>query len=124
MSKTEDKPTTSNSGEASETDAFFLERLYPEPAPLFQAHEVGSVNDPSILVAFDTNALLLPYQIRAGNATEVGKVLDRLSADNRLFVPGRVAREFARNRDAQLATIITSLNKRRAPLPGAHPGSV
>jgi hypothetical protein len=63
----------------------------------------------------------LPYQIKAGNATEVGKVLDRLSADNRLFVPGRVAREFARNRDAQLATIITSLNKRRAPLPGEMP---
>jgi hypothetical protein len=102
-------------------DPFVLERVYPDPAPLLQAHKVPSANEKSVLVALDTSALLLPYQIKSGNLTEVGKAFDRLFGEQRLFVPGRVVREFTKHRDEQLANVIGALNKRRAGFSGEMP---
>jgi hypothetical protein len=100
----------------AEIDPFFLERVYPDPAPLFRAHKVASANEKSVLVALDTSALLLPYQIKSANVTEVGKAFDRLFEEQRLFVPGRVVREFTKHRDVHLAAVISDLNKRKAGL--------
>jgi len=101
----------SQSAPDAEFDPFFLERVYPDPAPLFRAHKVASANEKSVLVALDTSALLLPYQIKPANVTEVGKAFDRLFGEQRLFVPGRVVREFTKHRDVQLAAVISDLKQ-------------
>src|SRR5262249_26666651 len=75
-------------------DPFYLEQVYPDATQLFLAHKVGDANDKSVLIALDTNALLLPYQIKTGNVTKIGKIFERLANEKRLFVPGRVIREF------------------------------
>ena len=106
MGNKQDDPTSvrpsSTEDSKSPIDPFYLEKIYPEPAQLFSAHKVGSASEQSVLVAFDTNALLLPYSIKAGNLSKVESVFQKLFEEKRLYVPGRVAREFVKLRDAHL----------------------
>ncbi|BAQ16316.1 PIN domain-containing protein [Methyloceanibacter caenitepidi] len=107
--------------DAAAADPFLLEKLYPDATTLFSTHVVGSVSDGSILVAFDTNSLLLPYQLKGGDLEEITKVLTKLSDEKRLFVPDRVVREFAKHRDSDLAKVIHALNLRKAVPSGEMP---
>lgn len=117
----EEVAADSSKNSEAELDVFSLETTYPDTALLFQSHNVGPASEKSVIVALDTNALLLPYQIKAGNVEKIGEVFKKLSGEKRLFVPGRVVREFVKNRDVRLAAIIADLNKRRSRLSGEMP---
>lgn len=93
---------------------FSLEDIFPEVMPLFQPHLVALASDPSILVVLDTNALLLPYTVSKEALPGLREVYEKLAEQERLFIPGRVAREFARLRDRKLSEIIQALNDNRS----------
>lgn len=107
VSKAKEQPTASD-GEPM----FLLEDLYPEAAKLFSASVAPPADQPDAIVVFDTNALLLPYQLGTSDLTALSKVLHELAAAERLFVPARVAREFIKNRDRKLAEMIKALKDR------------
>src|SRR4029079_17499981 len=58
------------------------------------------------------NALLLPYEIKAGNLKALREVFSRLKKEGRLFVPSRSAREFGNNRDKKLGEMINAIQNR------------
>lgn len=76
------------------------------------ADSIDSVKS-SAFVFLDTNALLLPYSVGARSLVEVERVFALLAQQNRLVVPGHVAREFAKNRPQKLVELYDQLVKRR-----------
>lgn len=54
------------------------------------------------LFVLDTNALLLPYTTSSKSIDEIKKVYAKLIKEKRLFIPGQVAREFAKNRPEKI----------------------
>jgi hypothetical protein len=95
-------------------DAFVLEQMFPSAAETLDGHTPVSTANDDVLVALDTNALLLPYEIKAGNLKALKDVYDQLSKKDRLHLPDRVVREFVKNRDAKLAEIIKALEDRKS----------
>lgn len=91
---------------------FLLEDLFPEPANLFAPSGLPKPDHADTLVSFDTNALLLPYNIASQDLSALADVLKKLADTNRLFVAARVAREFIRHRDRKLAEMIKALKDR------------
>jgi predicted nucleic acid-binding protein len=101
-------------------DVFALEDIFPSSAELFDSHAPISAADNNVMIALDTNALLLPYEIKAGNLKALRDVYESLSKKDRLYLPDRVIREFGRNRDKKLTDLIKALEDRRSKdLPAA-----
>src|SRR5688572_15261836 len=106
---------SSSQHESFETpDVFALEKTFPTPSDLLKPHKTVSADDKNLLVVLDTNALLLPYEIKTGNLKALGDVFAALAKQDRIFVPDRVIREFARNRDRKLTALIDALETRRS----------
>ncbi|MGG7518807.1 PIN-like domain-containing protein [Allorhizobium undicola] len=95
--------------EADGSPVFLLEDLYPNATALFSPALVPSADNAESLVAFDTNALLLPYNISSQDLSAFAKVLTELANAERLFVPARAAREFIKHRDRKLADMLKAL---------------
>src|SRR5271166_2401615 len=91
---------------------FVLERSFPDTSTLLQPYGTVTVSDESVLVAFDTNVLLLPYKLGQKNLKELREAYDSLAKSGRLFIPARVLREFVRQRDQHLAELVKTLNDR------------
>lgn len=117
------KPTVATEGASIGTethDEFLLEKLFPETGRLLSPYAVPKANDESVLVAFDTNALLLPYQIGRDDLGAIGTVYRLLSKQKRLFAPARAIREFVRLRERKLADMIAGLNDKSSRIAGAE----
>ena len=56
-------------------------------------------------IVLDANTLLVPYGAGSGSLKEVTKVLQRLGAEKRLFLPAQAAREYIRNRPTKLGDL-------------------
>lgn len=113
-SKSETKNTKNVAAAVDQTEqdgspVFLLEDLYPDASKLFAPAVVPSADNKDSLVAFDTNALLLPYNISSQDLSAFAKVLVELAKANRLFIPGRAAREFIKHRDRKLADMLQAL---------------
>lgn len=116
----ENAESPSQEGPASETsrkDPFTLEKVYPDAAEVFAQYKEPEPGDASVVVVPDTNALLLPYKMKHVNLEALKKVYKKLAAEDRLVVPSRVAREFAKHRDRHLGDLVEALNKRKINLP-------
>jgi hypothetical protein len=74
-----DAPKGEKAGTASKVipDLFVLERIFPSPADLLASHQIVA-SSPDVLVS-TTNALLLPYEIDAGNLNALGSVYQALA---------------------------------------------
>lgn len=121
MNKAEHKggKNGTGAGDSVDTDGspvFLLEDLYPDATALFSAAVVPSADNAATLVAFDTNALLLPYNIGSQDLSALAKVLGELAKADRLFVPGRVAREFIKHRDRKLADMLKALKDKASQM--------
>jgi len=103
---------------AGEVDLFLLDRLYPEAHHVFHPTSALDPNSDSVVVALDTNALLLPYQLGKGDLTDLGTVYSRIAGNGRLFLPERVAREFIKNRDRKLADMVHAIEERISKMTG------
>jgi hypothetical protein len=76
---------------------FLLEDLFPNPVDLFQPSVVPKVEDGDVIVAIDTNALLLPYAIGKDDFSALADRYRKLAGEGRLFLPARSAREFIKH---------------------------
>ncbi|WP_289118345.1 PIN domain-containing protein [uncultured Idiomarina sp.] len=94
---------------------FSLEEAFPDADGIFNT-TFKKLNESyeNALIVFDTNVLLLPYSM-GNEGLEQLKVLYRKLIDgDRLFIPKRVAREFAKNRNKKLAEIYNSVLQRKS----------
>lgn len=112
--KAGDNPRPGSKGEQHNSDAFVLERVFPDAADAFVACPLplASVRDNAIVV-LDTNSLLVPYGVAQESLKEIGTTYEKLAGKKQLIVPARVAREFARNRSTKLAELHAGLSRRR-----------
>lgn len=84
----------------------------------WQGTDLGqSVTNRESWVALDTNVLLLPYGAGKSSFREILEAYRSLSRQDRLVVPGQVAREFARNRPAKLGDTVKAINDLSSNVP-------
>ena len=92
------------------TDIFLKRKVYPDAAGVFsfQPKTLDEIKSDCRFV-LDTNVLLLPFKVGTSDLEEIGKVYRKLRGENRLFIPGQVAREFGANRPSHLADLAHAL---------------
>jgi hypothetical protein len=96
------------------TDPFSANRAFPDAAGVFYSgYKPLEAIVRSAIVVLDTNALLVPYGVGTRGLTEIASAYRRLVSEDRLVVPGQVAREFARNRPVKLAELFQALGRKR-----------
>lgn len=88
---------------------FLLEDIFPDPVDLLRSSLVAAVADSAVLVAIDTNALLLPYAIGKDDLGALAATYKKLANEGRLFLPARSAREFIKNRDRKIAELLKTI---------------
>ena len=89
-----------------EKNIFMLEEIFPDAGGIFSSR-FNKLEDSyeDALIVFDTNVLLLPYSLGNDSLGQLRDLYQTLVNNNRLFVPNRVAREFAKNRNKKLGDI-------------------
>ena len=98
----------------NEFDIFISNSVYPDATHIFaySPKSLNTIKDDCIII-IDTNALLVPYSIGKEGLEQIKKTYKKLVSEKRLFLPGQVAREFARNRANKLAELSQQLNSKR-----------
>jgi len=76
------------------------------PLPLIEALKDG-------IVAVDTNVLLVPYTTGRASLEQIRHTYQQLTSQNRLRIPGQVAREFAEHRAEKLKALFQQLSRKR-----------
>lgn len=103
------------------SDSEILRRLFPSADAIFKHHLlplsqiVGEAD-----VVLDTNVLLVPYSARPEGFTAIKEALSRLASESRLFIPARVAREYARHRPEKLRELLQNIMNQKSGV-SAHP---
>ncbi|NSZ73932.1 DUF4935 domain-containing protein [Agrobacterium tumefaciens] len=107
----EAKPQKTANTEAlvGQFDPFKLERSFEDVSQIFKPNKVAKASNKNVLIAVDTNVLLLPYTLRKDGLSTLRQFYQDLRKANRLFLPARVAREFITNRDKKLAELLKAL---------------
>lgn len=92
---------------------FALEAAFANAKAILTASR-GSVDEAKkhAVVVLDTNALLMPYMTSSQTLTQIESTYQKLAKEQRLRVPARVAREFARNRATKIAELFQQINRR------------
>ncbi|GJQ61131.1 MAG: hypothetical protein SCALA702_01840 [Melioribacteraceae bacterium] len=95
-------------------DAFYLEKIFPEAGKIFEFKykDFENVKEHCIYI-FDTNVLFVPFLISKKGLKDYKKIFINLKKEKRLFIPARVAREFAKNRGATIQTLFKKLQEAR-----------
>lgn len=93
-------------------DLFFLDKIFPEASKIF-SEQFKTVNEilKDALVVLDTNVLLVPFDTTEKNASDIGAIYHKYKSQNRLFIPARVAREFANNRATKIADVFLQIRQ-------------
>lgn len=107
----------------TEFDIFIAETVYPEAAAIFTTlpKKLTDIKE-ECFVVLDTNALFVPYAIGKESLKQIKKTYKALVAQNRLIIPGQVAREFAKNRAAKLVDLFQRLTQKRNSIPELQMG--
>jgi len=100
---------------------FSLEKVFPDADQVFQAsykhlHEVRH----KCIFVFDTNILLVPYDVSEANISAILDIFVELRRTNRLFIPARVAREFAKQRGEKISQIFLRLRQKQQKINVGH----
>lgn len=87
---------------------------YPDPSAIFTS-VLRSVEDEvdSALVVLDTNALLVPYSTSKESLEQIERTYQSLIHQDRLFIPGHVAREFGKRRAENLKEVHQQISRIR-----------
>lgn len=111
-----------------EKEIFIKNTLYPNATDLFQCNLecIENIKGDCIFV-IDTNVLLVPYTVRNISLKEIEKLYKKLIKENRLIIPGQVAREFVNRRPDHIKNLhkeiknkIQAINNISKPL-GTYP---
>ena len=95
-------------------DIFVNYTTYQNPENIFNTTllPINEIKDDCVFV-LDTNALLVPYSTGTQSLAAIKKLYKNLKQQNRLIIPGQVAREFANNRPEKLKETFQQLNRRQ-----------
>lgn len=117
----DDKDQSTDKGEKTQKkkkpdgdiDIFIAESIYPDAEPIFTA-QYKSINEvkETCLVVLDTNSLLVPYSIGKDSLQQIRNTYSKLVTEQRLIIPGQVAREFAKNRANKLSELYQQFNRK------------
>jgi rRNA-processing protein FCF1 len=104
-------------------DIFINNKIYPDATDIF-ATSVQPIDKAKkdCLFVLDTNALLLPYTTSSKSIDEIKKVYSKLIGAKRLYIPGQVAREFAKNRPEKIKELFQQLNRKRDKVKSLYGG--
>ena len=99
-------------------------KRYPDASAIFTSL-LHSVEDTvgSALVVLDTNALLVPYSTSKESLEEIERTYQSLIHQNRLFIPGHVAREFGKRRAENLKEVHQQISQMRDSIKPIQLGS-
>lgn len=97
-------------------DRLYRQKVYPEAQAIFG--HVGKSPEEMIstcLVFIDTNALVLPYSAgKKESLAEIRGMYKKLAREQRLIIPGQVAREFADIRAVKLSELYQQLAQKES----------
>lgn len=101
----------------SDKDYFYLDKVFPEPEQIFsfEYKSIEKIQKDCIFV-FDTNVLFVPFDSSEKSSEEINKILKKLKKDNKLFIPARVAREFANNRAKRIGDLFLKVRQTKENL--------
>ena len=93
-------------------DKFYLKKIFNDPEKVFSFSysPFEDIKDECIYV-LDTNILLVPYLTSKSGLNDIKRILRYLKENDRLIIPARVAREFAKNRGSSLANIYKKIQE-------------
>lgn len=100
---------------------FYLNKVYPDAANVFsedfkKPEEIIKEG----IVILDTNILLVPFVTSEKSVTEIKRIYSQLKQNERLFIPARVAREFAKNRALKISEVFLSLRQIQGNFNSGH----
>lgn len=100
---------------SSEKDIFIANRVFPNAKDVFavSGNPISEIKDECLFV-FDTNSLILPYTTSSESLDEIKKVYSKIIHENRMFIPGQVAREFAKIRPEKIKEVFQQLTRSRS----------
>ena len=101
----------------SDKDYFYLDKVFPEPEQIFsfEYKSIEQIQKDCIFV-FDTNVLFVPFDSSEKSIEEINNILKKLKKDNKLFIPARVAREFANNRAKRIGDLFLKVRQTKENL--------
>lgn len=98
---------------SQDPDVFLSNKNYPDAQGIFfDGYQTLEEVKNSCLVVLDTNVLLVPYGVSKNGLAEIESTYNKLAEEKRLFVPGQVAREFAKHRPLKIGEIFQAINRK------------
>ena len=103
---------------SSGKDMFIINKIFPNAKDIFtvSGRPISEIKNDCLFV-FDTNSLILPYTTSSESLDEIKKVYTKIIDEKRFFIPGQVAREFARIRPEKIKEVFQQLTKSRNSIP-------
>lgn len=95
-----------------EKEIFYLDQVLPEASKVF-SFDFKALEDISenCIYVLDTNVLFVPFDSSGENLVDIKSILLDLKKDNRLYLPARVAREFANNRATKIGDLFLKIRQ-------------
>jgi rRNA-processing protein FCF1 len=104
-------------------DVFVTNSVFPDAKSLFSSgpQSLLGIQNESVIV-LDTNVLLVPFTTGKESLEQINQTLRSLVGEERLFIPGQVAREFVKNRAKKLSELYQQLTRKMNDAPQLQKG--
>ena len=104
-------------------DIFINNKIFTDAGEVFRTSGKKPIDiKDDCLFVFDTNTLVLPFTTSSESLDEIKKVYTKLINEKRMFIPGQVAREFAKTRPEKIKEVFQQLTLRRNSIPKLNIG--
>lgn len=102
---------------STDKDMFIINKIFPNAKDIFtiSGKPISEIKNDCLFV-FDTNSLIIPYTTSSQSLDEIKRVYTKIIQENRLFIPGQVAREFARTRPDKIKEVFQQLTRNRSKI--------
>ncbi|SFD76130.1 PIN domain-containing protein [Flavobacterium phragmitis] len=101
----------------SDKNHFYLDKVFPEADKIFSfQYEALEKIDKNCIFILDTNVLFVPFDASEKSTSEIKEILKKLKDKNKLFIPARVAREFANNRAKRIGDLFLKVRQTKENL--------
>lgn len=95
-----------------EKNIFFLNKVFPEPDKIFSENfKSASEIISDAIIVLDTNVLLVPFDTNEKNVKDIKSIYLKYKNEGRLYIPARVAREFANNRANKIGDVFLQIRQ-------------
>lgn len=102
---------------SNKKDLFYLNKVYPEADKIFsETYKPISELISDAVIVLDTNVLLNPFDATESSLNDIQKIFLNYKKENRLFIPSRVAQEFANNRAVKIGSVFLQIRQLKEKL--------